>query len=507
MAELRSQNASAATPLRHRAAALSASKNSAARISPVRSTTASSSSASDANSIKARASYRRLKLIDLPPHLYAPDVPREKWIEYATLMTPDTRLDELGADQEFRQKVPLLLRHERMVGMPLYLAWNVLPALGPVLAVLNFMFWGNEESWLGCFFWWCGALAVGVPAILLVYELVLLHPLLRKMYPHLVYPLRNSVRPGDFFRYQYLYSEHNSVMDNSLQIVFPDRLLEDIDAVEKKCGRPVIFCVIPHGVVPLAITAYPVWSKLFNSRVCRWTVAPILLKIPLVSSFMRRVGAIPASAGTIEKNLRAPADVVLGPDVGKEDNIKRESKPVDPRLPQPPHNIGIVLDGIAGMFETEKTAIKNRKGIVKIALRTKTPIVPVYVFGHHELYTVLQDPFGILAKLSTAANVSILPFLGRWFIPYGPTKRGKALAACCGELIRTDLGEEGGKEDKDGAAASDVGKAKVDPEAASDPTRDEIDFWHGKLLQEYERTFETHKKNYKGWEDKKLQFV
>ena len=50
-------------------------------------------------------------------------------------------------------------------------------------------------------------------------------------------------------------------------------------------------------------------------------------------------------------------------------------------------------------------------------------IVPVYGFGHSKLWTVLQDPFGIMERISVMANISVVAFLGRWGWPFGPARR------------------------------------------------------------------------------------
>jgi hypothetical protein len=115
--------------------------------------------------------------------------------------------------------------------------------------------------------------------------------------------------------------------------------------------QQVIFCAIPHGAAPLGITAYPMWSKLFNSKLCHWTCAPIVLKLPLISKYMKQIGYIPA-----------------------------KSKHIIDTLTKKEENVGIILDGIAGMFQTkyETAHINQRKGIIKIALRAGTPIVPIY---------------------------------------------------------------------------------------------------------------------------------
>lgn len=127
--------------------------------------------------------------------------------------------------------------------------------------------------------------------------------------------------------------------------------------------QPVIFAAIPHGLSPLGITAYPMWSKLFNDKLCHWTCAPVVLKLPLISSFMKAIGYIPAKAKNITDTL-----------------IKKEE------------NVGIILDGIAGMFQAhdEVAHVKTRKGIIKIALRAGAAVVPVYGFGHTSLVSCVS---------------------------------------------------------------------------------------------------------------------
>ena len=46
---------------------------------------------------------------------------------------------------------------------------------------------------------------------------------------------------------------------------------------------------------------YAIWSKLFCDRLCRWTAAPVVLKIPLVGTLMKYCGYVPAAAKQIEK--------------------------------------------------------------------------------------------------------------------------------------------------------------------------------------------------------------
>jgi hypothetical protein len=167
-----------------------------------------------------------------------------------------------------------------------------------------------------------------------------------------------DLSPTDIKDNQYLFTERNNQKYTSLQFVWPDSIQRP--ALD---NQAVIFCVIPHGVAPLGITAYPVWSKLFNDKLCHWTCAPVVLNIPILKDFMRAIGYIPAKAKNIADTLS-----------------KKEE------------NVGIILDGVAGMFQShdEIAHVKKRKGIIKIALRCGAPIVPVYGFGHTSLVSTLK---------------------------------------------------------------------------------------------------------------------
>jgi len=265
------------------------------------------------------------------------------------------------------------------------------------------------------------------------------------------FPRSSFMSKQDIKGNQYLYTERNTSKYLSLRFVWPKSVADNISSKSK----PVIFCTVPHGVAPIGITAYPVWSKLFNDKLCHWTCAPVILQLPIVSFFMKSVGYVPAKAKSITDTL-----------------TKKEE------------NIGIILDGIAGMFQQrqheEIAHIRARKGIVKIALRAGVPIVPVYGFGHTSLYRVVVDPFGILEFLSAKLQVALTPFFGRWGWFLGPPVRKSAVCLCLGE--------------------------PVDCPQMDDPSKEDIDKYHKQLLEHYEQVFDQHKAAY-GWEDKKLKFA
>mmetsp|Transcript_34529 Transcript_34529/g.111193 ORF Transcript_34529/g.111193 Transcript_34529/m.111193 type:complete len:359 (-) Transcript_34529:234-1310(-) len=258
---------------------------------------------------------------------------------------------------------------------------------------------------------------------------------------NLVSPSAERQRAG-----QYVFTERNNQKYLSMRVVWPASF-EQI-----RGSQHCIFAAIPHGAAPLGITCYPLWSRL-GGALCHWTTAPVVLQIPLVGYVLRTIGYIPAKGKEMSKALE-----------------RRES-------------VGVVLDGIAGMFQSdervEKAWVKKRKAIVAIALKAGVPIVPVYGFGHSSLWTVVADPFRLLERLSVALDVALCPFYGRWGWPVGPPRR---VAVC------TALG------------------APIECPRVDRPSKQLVDVYHAKLLDGYTLLFEQHKAAF-GWGQKELKFV
>jgi len=256
-------------------------------------------------------------------------------------------------------------------------------------------------------------------------------------------PMKNA-RKG-----QYIFTERNIQQYNSMKWVWPKSL------EPPNTPGPKIFCTIPHGLAPVGITAYPGWSRLFGDRLCHPTAAPTVLKLPVISYILKKVGYIPAATKDIKK--------ALGQD----------------------ESVGLILDGIAGMFQSDPTTelgwVKERKGVVKIALTTGTPMVPIFGFGHSQLWRIIVDPFGLLEKISLVLGVSVTPFCGRPFglLPFGPPYRTPVMLA--------------------------IGDPIVVPKI-EDPTKEQIAEYHGKLMEGFLAAFDTHKAAY-GWQDRKLKLV
>lgn len=358
--------------------------------------------------------YYSLDFGRLPDELYRHDVPLAQWQKHLKTAGKDG-----FAAGSFRTIAPIRFGEllERLIIFPVYMFMNAAPFLLPPLVWAAFGVRGCLYFALGLF---------GVHGLLLA-----LNPM------------------GTLKTAPFIFTERHIQKYNSIKWLWPKALQPP------STPGPKLFLTIPHGLAPVGITVYPAWSRVFGDNFNRPTAAPAVLKLPIISYFLLRIGYIDASSGPIKKAL------------GKKENVS------------------VILDGIAGMFQNdpavEKGCVVERKGIVKIALTTGTPMVPVYGFGHSRLWRILVDPFGLLEKISLKLGMSVTPFCGRPFglLPFGPPFREPVLLAFGDPIVVPKI---------------------------EDPSKAQIDEYHKKLMEGFLKVFDKHKGAY-GWSDKTLRLV
>jgi len=101
----------------------------------------------------------------------------------------------------------------------------------------------------------------------------------------------------------------------------------------------------------------------------------------------------------------------------------------------------------------DRVYLKKRKGFVKYALQHGYSLTPVYVFGECNTYSNLQGFWGLRWFMNANKLPAILPF-GRWWCPLLPKKVD--MATIGGEPLQLPL--------------------------ISQPTKDDVDEWHGKYV-------------------------
>ncbi|GAB5371322.1 hypothetical protein AAMO2058_001569800 [Amorphochlora amoebiformis] len=145
--------------------------------------------------------------------------------------------------------------------------------------------------------------------------------------------------------------------------------------------------------------------------------------------------------------------------------------------------VGIVPDGIAGIFQTnqqdEVVFLKHRMGLAKHALRTGAVLLPAYSVGNTSIYNAWYDKLGIMEALSRKLQMSVLVFWGRFGLPL-PYRANVTL------LVGKPIEVKKIREDK--------------------IERKHIEEIHSKLLCGIEEIFNRHKAAC-GWEHKNIRFI
>jgi len=122
------------------------------------------------------------------------------------------------------------------------------------------------------------------------------------------------------------------------------------------------------------------------------------LRVPIFKQVLRGMGVIDASRSSARRALQ-----------------------------EYPYTIGISTGGVAEVFETnagdECILLRERIGLIKLAIRTGADLVPCYLFGNTSLLSCWAGegvPYGrtLLEKLSRKVlGFALVFFYGRWFLP------------------------------------------------------------------------------------------
>mmetsp|Transcript_7354 Transcript_7354/g.14283 ORF Transcript_7354/g.14283 Transcript_7354/m.14283 type:complete len:360 (-) Transcript_7354:118-1197(-) len=233
---------------------------------------------------------------------------------------------------------------------------------------------------------------------------------------------------------------------------FSYRFVWTDDAVDEIAKIPAwIGAGAPHGVMPFSnLLSIPAINT-FTFRKFKGAAASALFRTPMLRYFTA-LGCTSVSAG----------DITEAVDAG--------------------YSIGIVVDGIAGIFrnnhDDEVVAVKDRKGLAKLALRTGTPLVAAYSVGNTEVYSAGFDGWGVMEWLSRKLQMSLFFLWGRFYLPI-PNRRNVALLF--GKPIM-------------------VQKKPLD-----EITQKDIDELHAKLLASMSEIFDLHK-GHLGCAHKKIVF-
>lgn len=234
----------------------------------------------------------------------------------------------------------------------------------------------------------------------------------------------------------------------------------DDDMEQAQACRPWIGTSPPHGVLPFAnILSIPAINT-FGFKHFAGAPASVVFNTPFLR-YLTLFECVPVDRRSIEKTVGRGVCV------------------------------GIVPDGVAGIFtantarklgmaqaDVEVVAMKSRRGLARLALRTGTPIVPAYSFGNTAAFSSWYDRFGVLEALSRKLQASLFLYWGRWGLPI---PRRAQITMVVGRPI-------------------DVQKTE------GEPTEEQIDELHERILEEVTTHFNRHKAAL-GWAEREIIFT
>ena len=168
-------------------------------------------------------------------------------------------------------------------------------------------------------------------------------------------------------------------------------LHKDLIEAEKAQNAQFVIACFPHGCASdfrvLMQGMLPTFFPNIHSK-CRTLAASVLFKIPLVREISLWTGCIDASRKVAEKALDAGRSIIVLP--------------------------GGEAEQIRTCQGEERVYIRKRKGFIKLAMRKKTPVVPVYVFGSSDLYETSETFYNTRLWLMEHFWICLTMHSGMW---------------------------------------------------------------------------------------------
>jgi 1-acyl-sn-glycerol-3-phosphate acyltransferase len=206
----------------------------------------------------------------------------------------------------------------------------------------------------------------------------------------------------------------------------------EIEGWENIPPAPVLLIGI-HSGAPFVWDAWTVgaawWRHFGDSRKVHGTAHDALMAAPLVGSYFRRMGVLPAAADSITAALAAGHDVALWPG-GEQDSLRPWT-------------------------QRDDAVLAGRKGFVKLAIRSGVPIVPISTVGGPDSMPVLATGKRLakLLQLDKVARLKMFPIAlqAPWgispaFLPEIPLPT--KIRTAFGEAIEVDADPERAKDDE-----------------------------------------------------------
>ncbi|XP_063913754.1 2-acylglycerol O-acyltransferase 2-like [Zophobas morio] len=221
-------------------------------------------------------------------------------------------------------------------------------------------------------------------------------------------------------------------------------------------NKNFLFCCFPHGVIPCA----PFSSLLCPGNILQKLYPELRMKIAGLDMYFRLPISreIGLGKGWISCSVKSLTHVLTKPEGG--------------------HGVILYPGGAAEAIYARpgqyRLVLKNRKGFVKLALKTGASLVPVFTFGEVDLFDQVQNPlicrFQLFVKKLFRFTVALPLGSGFFQTSFGLIPRRKPLFIVVGQPI-------------------DVARVE-------NPTQKEIDELHQKFIKQLVNLFDTYKYDY-----------
>src|SRR3954470_3376539 len=162
----------------------------------------------------------------------------------------------------------------------------------------------------------------------------------------------------------------------------------DVEGWEKLPEPPVLL-VGTHSGAPFVWDAWTVgihwWRRFGKERVLHGTAHDALMATPLVGTYFRKMGVLPAAPDSMASALAAGHDVAVWP--------------------------GGEVDSLRPWTKRDKAVLAGRKGFIRLAINAGVPIVPIATVGGPDSMPVLATGRRIARalQLDKVARLKMFP--------------------------------------------------------------------------------------------------
>lgn len=234
-----------------------------------------------------------------------------------------------------------------------------------------------------------------------------------------------------------------------------DPLPKELIEAAKKDEAQFIFAAFPHGCSSeFRVLMEGMLQNVLPNNLhlkLRALAASVLFRIPIVREVALWTGCVDANRKTAERNLDHGNSLVVLPG-GEAEQLMTE-------------------------YGKERVYLRSRKGFVKLAMRKRVPVVPMYVFGSSDLFYTSRLLYGPRHFLMKRFGVCIPLCWGLGGSPICPLPDKRCTIVFGKPLIFDMKGDA--------------------------PTDEELDSAHEKFMRELTMLFDSHKAQY-GYKDRSL---